>query len=83
MANQRDKSKVMIGVYVDKDLRDGIKAILESHGVTITDFIITQFYKLINKETNEEEILEKLALRDGRTKKAKLANTKKNASKDK
>ena len=69
MANQRDKNKVMVGVYIDKETRDTIKEVLASHGVTMTDFIVAQFYKLLKKE--EDEILEKLELRDGRTKKSK------------
>ena len=59
----------MIGVYVEQETRDLIKEILSERGVTITDFIVAQFYKLLNNEENE--ILEKLEMRDGRTKKAR------------
>ena len=69
MANQRDRNKVMVGVYVDSETRDAVKEILASHGITMTDFIVAQFYKLLKKE--EDEILKKLELRDGRTKKSR------------
>ena len=75
MADQRSKTKVMIGVYVEEETRDLIKEILSERGVTITDFIVAQFYKLLNNEENE--ILEKLQMRDGRTKKAKAAKNSK------
>lgn len=58
MPNKRDPNKVMIGVYVDKDVRDTIKEILDTQKVTITDFIYAQFLKLIKKE--EYELIEEL-----------------------
>lgn len=79
MANQRDRNKVMVGVYIDSETRDAVKEILAAHGITMTDFIVAQFYKLLKKE--EDEILEKLELRDGRTKKSKQSKkTQKNSS---
>ena len=69
MANQRDKSKVMVGMYIDRDTREAAKEILASRGVTMTGFIAEQFYRLLKKE--EDEILQILELRDGRTKKSK------------
>ncbi len=77
MADQRSKTKVMIGVYVEAETRDLIKEILSERGVTITDFIVAQFYKLLNNEENE--ILEKLQMRDGRTKKAKATKAESNS----
>lgn len=71
MANQRDKNKVMVGMYIDRETRDTVKEILASRGITMTDFIAAQFYKLLKKE--EDEILQSLELRDGRTKKSKDA----------
>ena len=59
----------MVGVYVDSQTRDAVKEILTSRGITITDFIVAQFYKLLKND--EDEILNKLELRDGRTKKAR------------
>lgn len=69
MANRRDPNKVMIGVYVDREVRDAVKSLLESKGVTITDFIYAQFLKLFNKKENE--LIEELKKRDGRTKEAR------------
>ena len=69
MADQRSKTKVMIGVYVEEETRDLVKEILSERGITITDFVVAQFYKLLNNKENE--ILEKLEMRDGRTRKAK------------
>lgn len=69
MANQRNKDKVMVGVYIDKEMRNSIKKVLVSRGITITDFVLTQFYRLL--KVGDDEILKKLELRDGRTKKSK------------
>ena len=78
MANRRDPNKVMIGVYVDREVRDAVKSLLESKGVTITDFIYAQFLKLFNKKENE--LIEELKKRDGRTKEARA---RKNSSRKK
>ena len=69
MPNKRDPNKISIGIYIDRDTLDAVKEVLASHGITMTDFIIAQFYKLLKKE--EDEILKKLELRDGRTKKSR------------
>ena len=76
MPNKRDPNKVSIGIYIDRDTRDAVKEVLASHGITMTDFIVAQFYKLLKKE--EDEILKKLELRGGRKKGSALAETKKN-----
>lgn len=59
----------MVGVYIDAETRDAVKEVLASHGITMTDFIVAQFYKLLKKE--KDEIIKKLELRDGRTKKSR------------
>ena len=69
MPNKRDPNKVSIGVYVDREVRDLIKEILEDKGVTLTDFIYAQFLKLLNKE--EDELIKAIKKHDGRTKAGK------------
>lgn len=46
MANQRDKNKVMVGMYIDRETRDTVKEILASRGITMTDFIAAQNYAI-------------------------------------
>lgn len=75
MPNRRDPNKVMIGVYVDREVRDLMKEILEEKGVNITDFFYAQILKLLNKEENE--LIKAIKRRDGRTKEAKAAKGKK------
>lgn len=80
MANQRDPNKVMIGIYIDREVRDEVKSILESQGVTLTDFIYAKFLQLLKKEENE--LIKEIKKRDGRTKEAKASKNSKNDRKD-
>lgn len=76
MPNKRDPNKVSIGCYVDREVRDIVKEILEEKGITLTEYMYAQLLKLLNKE--EDEIIKSLEKFDGRRKEAKNAKNRKN-----
>lgn len=66
MANQRDKSKVGLVFYIDRDIKQKAQAELKKKGITFTQFINFAIYKLI--DLNDNEIIDQLKYYDKRTK---------------
>ncbi len=69
MPNKRDPNKERISFYVDRRVKKTAQAILEENGTTLTQYLNYKIYELF--EDRENEILERLAEFDARTKKGK------------
>lgn len=71
MPNKPDPNKVHIGCYVDREIRDLIKKVLEEQGIATSDYIYYNLLKLLNRSS--DEILEELKRKDGGRVGGKLA----------
>lgn len=66
MPNKRSQNKVSLGVYVERELRDLVKESLEEKGISLTEYLLACFYKLLKKD--EDEIIKKIKESDKRRK---------------
>lgn len=54
MPNKRDKNKVSVGFYMDREIRDMVKNALEKRGITLTDFLYSKLLELLNEEAKRQ-----------------------------
>ena len=54
MPNQRDKNKVSVGFYIDREIRDMVKVELDKRGITLTDYLYSKLLELLNEELERE-----------------------------
>lgn len=69
MPNKRDPNKTGITIFVDKNVKEVAKEILDSYGMSITEYLLVSLLELIHNDKNEK--LKILNETDGRTKKGK------------
>lgn len=70
MPNKRDPNKVMVGVYIDREMKKLAMEILREKGSNLSEFFYAKILELL--ETKADAILEKIHENDGRTKAGKL-----------
>lgn len=73
MPNKRDPNKTGITIFVDKNVKEVAKEILDSYGMSITEYLLVSLLELIHNDKNEK--LKILNETDGRTKKGKARIT--------
>ena len=54
MPNQRDKNKVSVVFYIDREIRDMVKVELDKRGITLTDYLYSKLLELLNEELERE-----------------------------
>lgn len=75
MPNKRDPNKVMIGVYIDREVKAYLMEILKEKGSNLTEFFYAKILELL--KTKADAILEKIHENDGRTRAGKLKRQRK------
>ena len=69
MPSKRNKTKVMVGIYIERELRDEVLRVLREHGATMTDFFYANCLKLLRKE--HDELIKIIENHDLRTREGK------------
>jgi hypothetical protein len=57
MPNQRSKNKVLLGAFVDRELKSALLAVAQARGLTATAALVTAIHNYVNSDSHASKAI--------------------------